>query len=329
MALAATAARAFVLTDVKQLARLPDDLPFFVLSGGSNVLLPPRLCATALLPRFLGIRVLKEDKNAVALEVAAGEVWDDLVRFCVAKGWYGLENLALIPGLVGAAPIQNIGAYGVQIEDALIGVNAFDLQTRQFIYLDKSDCQFAYRRSVFKTELKKHLIVAVRLKLHKNPRVFCDDYGDLAALTKDLADRARQNVDPQWVMQAVIRIRQQKLPDPKILPNCGSFFHNPILSQEAFLTLKARFGDMPAHAHGDGVKVAAGWLIDKAGLKGLGVDPILTHKNQALVLTNHAPRQATQADVLATERFIQQSVLDRFGVALAREPALVASDGQF
>lgn len=319
------------------LSALPSDYPVLVLSGGSNVLLPKRLHAAVLLPKMQGIHVVDDHDDSVIIKVAAGENWHNLVLYCTQNGWYGLENLALIPGLAGAAPIQNIGAYGVQLDSVLFGIDSVDLKSRQSYFLDKADCNFGYRYSSFKDSLKHHLITDIYLKLHKNPKRINTDYGDLATVAQQFAGQdqfADQNQHatptPRHVIQAVIAIRQSKLPDPAVLPNCGSFFQNPVIGMAQFYQLKQRFSDLPHYPIDDNwVKIAAGWLIDKAGLKGNGIAPIFTHDKQALVLTNHTPHHATQADILATQDFICRTIYDKFGISLVREPVLVSANGQF
>ncbi len=331
MALSSIATQAVILDDLAQLSTLPDNLPFFVLSGGSNVLLPSELQATVILPRTQGIDIIDENENAITLKIQAGENWHNLVVHCTQQGWYGLENLALIPGLAGASPIQNIGAYGVQVEDVLVGVDSFDLTSRTHHYFDKKDCGFAYRHSEFKDNLKHHLITAIYIKLHKNQNLINNSYGDLAQVSQEFAKQDHLDTPtPKHVMQAVITIRQSKLPDPTVLPNCGSFFQNPIISQEQYNTLRQDHPTLPSYKIDDNfVKVPAGWLIDKAWLKGGGIAPILTHINQALVLTNHAPQTATQADILASQTLICDTVFDKFGITLTREPVWVSPTGQF
>ncbi len=335
MALACKANTLITINTLDELKNLPSsDLPFFVLSGGSNVLLPSTLNAQVLRPNLQTIVTVSENDEQIVLDVGAGVVWHQLVTHCTQNGWYGLENLALIPGLAGAAPIQNIGAYGVEIKDCLLGLASFDLMHRRHHYFDQQDCAFAYRHSIFKDTHKHHLITAIRLALHKNPQKITADYGDLHALANTLAKQDKQPLSPIHIMQAVIDIRQNKLPNPAILPNCGSFFKNPIIPLAQFEQLQNSYPKLPhypqmidnAITH---VKLPAGWLIETAGLKGKGVAPILTHHKQALVLTNHAPQCATQDDILATQTVIQQGVYDKFGIQLTREPVWVASDGSF
>ena len=332
MALACTASTVITLHSEDDVANLPDLDSYFILSGGSNVLLPAALDTTVLLPRMTGMRILSDEEDHLILQVMAGENWHRVVTTCTQKGWYGLENLALIPGLAGAAPIQNIGAYGVQLEDVLVGVRAFDLQTRQWHFFDKFACEFSYRDSLFKRQ-KQLLITCLHLRLHKDPSLTRTDYGDLhdAALALATAD-GLDAPTPKHVMQAVIALRQAKLPDPAALPNCGSFFKNPVIPKAQFQALKEQHSELPSYPVDDAqIKIPAGWLIDRAGLKGKGIAPILCHDKQALVLTNHAkqPTVATQADIQAAQDFITSTVFERFGITLEREPVWVDELGRF
>lgn len=315
-------------------------LPLFILSFGSNVLLPLHLNACVLLPKFEGIEILEETDSDITIKVAGGINWHSFVIESIAKGWYGLENLALIPGLVGACAVQNIGAYGVQVSDSITQVFATELITGKHVVFDNSDCQFGYRHSIFKegfvsqisnlnSNHNRHLITHIAFKLHKNPACTLTEYGDLAVIAQKIATkRGKKAPTPLDTMHAVIHIRQSKLPDPKVLPNCGSFFTNPIITISEFMSLKAKFPNLPSYPISDThIKLPAGWLIDQAGLKGKGIFPILTHEHQALVLTNHAKLAGTsayQADILATESLIVQSVQALFGISLVREPALLA-----
>ena len=312
---------------------------FVIISNGSNTLLPELLDVTVITPTLHGQTVLEEDDQTVRLEVMAGEQWHDLVVSTVTQGWYGLENLALIPSWVGASPVQNIGAYGVQVEDVIESVTAFHIPTLTFKTLSNADCEFAYRDSRFKREVGQWLITSVTFRLHKNPNVNVQ-YGDVAKLAAQYANqRLGTSLDnpvitPIDTMYAIIQIRQSKIPDTNELPNCGSFFKNPIVDAADAQTLLQRFPTLvhypvknqQGQATGK-VKLAAGWLIDQAGLKGKGIAPILTHVHQALVLTNHAPQVATQADIERTMTLIQQTVYQQFGVMLEPEPVWIKSDG--
>ena len=312
---------------------------FVIISNGSNSLLPELLDVTVITPTLHGQTVLEEDDQTVRLEVMAGEQWHDLVVSTVTQGWYGLENLALIPSWVGASPVQNIGAYGVQVEDVIESVTAFHIPTLTFKTLSNADCEFAYRDSRFKREVGQWLITSVTFRLHKNPNVNVQ-YGDVAKVAAQYANqRLGTSLDnpvitPIDTMYAIIQIRQSKIPDTNELPNCGSFFKNPIVDAADAQTLLQRFPTLvhypvknqQGQATGK-VKLAAGWLIDQAGLKGKGIAPILTHIHQALVLTNHAPQVATQADIERTMTLIQQTVYQQFGVMLEPEPVWIKSDG--
>lgn len=325
MALACHAKKAIVLNHKKKLDLLDKNKHYFILSGGSNVLLPKNLDSTVLLPRFKGISILEQSDDFVVIDVMAGENWHEFVVYTLSKGWYGLENLALIPGLVGASPIQNIGAYGVSVSDFIVGVTTYHLQIGQSQQITKKACQFGYRDSIFK-HTNQQLITSVQFKLHKNSKKVNVSYGDLSMVAKKYANS--DTLTAHHVMQAVMDIRTQKLPNPDDLPNCGSFFQNPIITIHQFNELKQRFVDLPSYPIDDKViKIPAGWLIDKAGLKGGGIAPILTHKNQALVLTNHAKGLATQKHIKKSQDFIVKSVFERFGVTLMREPVWVNQDG--
>ena len=337
MALACIADKVICLNNETQLddfmlsyrANHGDKEALFVLSGGSNVLLPAALQAIVLRPDMRGITVIAQTADAVDIEVMAGENWHDLVTYTVDKGWYGLENLALIPGLTGAAPVQNIGAYGVQLEDCLLHVRAYHLPTQTWHELSKEDCHFGYRDSIFKRSPNTWLISRVRFRLHTNPAKILANYGDVQVVAERYAKaQGRHNATPYDVMPAIMTIRQSKLPDPKQLPNCGSFFQNPIISNAEFERLCAIYPDVVGYPMLESqTKVAAGWLIEQAGLKGGGIEPIMTHQQQALVLTNHAPYQATQENVIDAQNFISDGIYDKFGIRLSREPIWVNADG--
>lgn len=337
MALACVADMVVTLTDEAQLdafmANYGKDAeltkPLFVLSGGSNILLPAHLDAIILRPQMRGIIMTAQTDSHVDIEVMAGENWHDLVMYTVAQGWYGLENLALIPGLTGAAPVQNIGAYGVQLEDCLEYVRAYHLPTQTWHHLTAADCQFGYRDSLFKRAPNTWLITRVGFRLHTDANKILASYGDVQTVAQRYAEQqGRMQPVPADVMQAIIDIRQQKLPDPKQLPNCGSFFQNPIIPQAQFITLQSAHPTIVGYPMPDAmVKVAAGWLIEQSGLKGGGLAPIMTHQQQALVLTNHSPYQATQADVAKAQNHIANIVSEIFAIELSREPVWVNADG--
>jgi len=304
-------------------------MPRLILGGGSNIVLTNDFPGVVLHMATRGMRLAQADFETILVTAAAGENWHDLVMYTVAQGWYGLENLALIPGLTGAAPVQNIGAYGVQLEDCLEYVRAYHLPTQTWHHLTAADCQFGYRDSLFKRAPNTWLITRVGFRLHTNANKILASYGDVQTVAQRYAEQqGRVQPVPADVMQAIIDIRQQKLPDPKQLPNCGSFFQNPIIPQTQFITLQSAHPTIVGYPMPDAmVKVAAGWLIEQAGLKGHGLAPILTHQQQALVLTNHSPYQATQAVVAKAQQHIADIVHEKFAIELAREPVWVNADG--
>lgn len=321
-ALPARAAAWCVLTDAAQLPdvlSLPDYQRDTVLwlGGGSNVLFCQDYPGLVVKMANKGIQVVSADDDTVVVDAAAGEVWHDFVRYTVAQGWNGLENLSLIPGTVGAAPVQNIGAYGVEVQSAIDSVWCFDLVTQHYVRLDKTACRFAYRNSIFKQEGKqRYVIVSVRFALsrHFSPQMH---YGDVAQIAEDLAQGRPLNAE--LVSQAVCQIRRSKLPDPTLLGNAGSFFKNPLVDAVTAEALLAAHPQLPHYPQPDGtVKLAAGWLIDQCGLKGFQLGGAAVHDRQALVLVNK--NHATAADVVALARHVQHAVQQRFGVTLSPEP---------
>lgn len=355
MALACIANKVILLeseSDIAPVMAQVADEPngFLVLSGGSNVILPKHLNKTVITPSFSGITVLSNDEQSIDIEIMAGHSWHYLVVECTQNGWYGLENLALIPGLVGAAPVQNIGAYGVQVEDYLTHVRAYHIPSGQWHTLDKTACQFGYRDSLFKREPNTWLISRVGFRLHKNPFDIHIDYGDVKTVSEQQAqslikingsksgNRIQAIPTPLDVMHAIISIRQSKLPDPNVLPNCGSYFQNPIISQKDHDALLSQYPNLPSYAvktantDEPSVKIPAAWLIDHAGLKGKGVYPILTHDKQALVLTNHTKDDeppASQTNIAATQALIIDTVKAKYGICLHPEPIWVTNDRRY
>ena len=283
-----------------------------VLGGGSNLVLADRVEACVVRNALLGRALVDEDLDTVTIEVAAGENWHDLVAWSIAQGWSGLENLALIPGTVGAAPVQNIGAYGVEIADCLVSVRAFDLPHEEVRVLSNAECRFEYRNSLFKSDENRYLICSIRLKLHKrfSPML---DYGPLQALKTNLDLRA------QDVFDRVVAVRQAKLPDPNRIPNAGSFFKNPVVTRAVFQRLQLQFPDLVFFPAGSGYKIAAGWLIDTAGLRGQsGAGGVGCYSEQALVLIN--PQRASSVDVIAWSDRVRQRVEQLFDLTLEVEP---------
>ncbi|MDB5087883.1 MAG: UDP-N-acetylenolpyruvoylglucosamine reductase [Mucilaginibacter sp.] len=290
-----------------------------VLGGGSNMLLLKDYEGLVIRINIRGIEH-RISHNDVYVEAGAGEVWNDLVNFCVAREYAGLENLSLIPGSVGASPIQNIGAYGVELKDVFYSCCAFELATGAFKTFTKADCRFEYRESIFKSELKgQYIIVSVKFHLSMIPD-FNLKYG---AIEQELKNRNIINPTLKVVSQVVSQIRVSKLPDPSTIGNAGSFFKNPIISADQFSGIQAKFPDVVNYPAGDGlVKLAAGWLIEQCGWKGKVVGNTGTWKNQALVLVNHGG--ATGEEVYTFSSQIIDSVYTKFGVMLQREVNIIS-----
>ena len=324
LALSGKAARYLRVTDADQLAD-PALLGErrFVLGGGSNLVLAGDVDRLVLHMAIPGKRLLREDADAVYIEAGAGENWHDFVQWTLAQGWPGLEILSLIPGTVGAAPVQNIGAYGLEVGDRLFEVTAWDFEKKAFFTVGREQCRFAYRDSLFKQEgwhLNGHVaITSVVFRLPKNWQANIA-YADLQ---NELATRHIETPSARQIAEAVIAVRQRKLPDPAVTPNAGSFFHNPVLASDQADALKAQYPTLPCYPQADGrVKVAAGWLIEQAGWKGKALGPVGMYEKQALVLVNHGG--ATGADVQRTMAAVQADVAARFGVLLNPEPVFLS-----
>lgn len=289
-----------------------------ILGGGSNVVLAPHIDSLVVHMKTRGAQLVDDDHDARIVEVQAGEPWHHFVATCMRQGWAGLENLALIPGTVGAAPIQNIGAYGVEQDEYFHSLVAWDIRYGRRVEMGPGDCLFGYRDSFFKrVEPGRWLIVAVRYRLPHDwrPRL---DYPDLARnATIALAGAA---VTPQQVFDAVCEIRRSKLPDPAELANVGSFFKNPVVDAETYRSLRDLHPGIVAYPVEDGAryKLAAGWLIERSGWKGRRLGPVGMHERQSLVLVNHGGATARDIQVLAD--VVRAEVATRFGVHLEQEP---------
>ncbi|WP_375738457.1 UDP-N-acetylmuramate dehydrogenase [Pseudomonas boanensis] len=293
-------------------------LPLLVIGGGSNLLLTRDVDALVLRMASRGIRILADDGISVTVEAEAGEAWHPFVLWSLDEGLGGLENLSLIPGTVGAAPMQNIGAYGVELKDVFAGLSALDRESGEIRDFDLEECEFAYRDSLFKREASRWLILRVRFRLSRVPELHLD-YGPVRQWLQ------AEGVDapaPRDVSRAICAIRSEKLPDPAQLGNAGSFFKNPLVSAELAQRLRAECADLVAYPQANGqVKLAAGWLIERAGWKGFREGDAGVHRLQALVLVNYGAATGPQLHALAQR--IQTDIAVRFGVELEMEPNVI------
>ncbi len=293
-------------------------LPLLVIGGGSNLLLTGDVEALVLRMASRGLRIVSSQGDVVLVEAEAGEPWHPFVQWTLEQGLQGLENLSLIPGTVGAAPMQNVGAYGVEIKDVFAGLTALDRHTGELREFTLDECQFAYRDSRFKREVGRWLILRVRFALARAGALRLD-YGPLR---QRLAEQGVGEPTASDVSRAICSIRSEKLPDPAVLGNAGSFFKNPLVSADLAARLRAEHADLVAYPQADGqVKLAAGWLIEKAGWKGFRDGDAGVHRQQALVLVNYGG--ATGAQLLALARRIQADIQARFGVSLEIEPNIL------
>ncbi|GAA5556317.1 UDP-N-acetylenolpyruvoylglucosamine reductase [Acinetobacter schindleri] len=293
-------------------------LNILILSGGSNMLLPEQIHALVLHMDIQGIELLDADDQVQRLRVGAGQSWHDFVLWTTQQGFYGLQNLALIPGLVGASPVQNIGAYGVEVGEFIESVEVYDRENHSFSPIKAADCDFAYRHSIFKDYPSRYIITHVIFRLLKQPELKLN-YGDLKTAVGE--EQTPENLERQ-----VIQIRQSKLPDPKEYPNVGSFFKNPVVDLQFFDQIAQQFPNLPHYPQPNNqVKMAAGWLIDQSGWKGKQLGSVGMFHKQALVLVNYA--NASLKDVRATYQAVQADVQEKFGVLLEPEPVLFAENG--
>ncbi len=299
-------------------------LPRSYLGGGSNVIFAREIKALVIQPRILGREILHHCAKTVRLRLGAGENWHDVVQWTLAQGWRGLENLALIPGTVGATPIQNIGAYGVEICTRIAQVEVFDTANQTMFWLDKTACQFDYRDSIFKQDGARHwVILRVDLVLDQTAPLQIH-YGDIrqeiiSQHNLNPTEHLFENITAQQIANAVIAIRQRKLPDPNVLPNAGSFFKNPIIAASQAALLREKYPALPIYPmSGDTAKLAAGWLIEQTGWKGKRLGAVGMHDKQALVLVNYGGASAD--DVWHLAHTVQDAVHEQFGVTLEAEP---------
>lgn len=293
----------------------------FILGGGSNVLLVQDIDALVIKINIQGIEKIEEDTDSILIKAGAGVVWHHLVSYSLTSGLSGLENLSLIPGTVGAAPMQNIGAYGVEIESVFDHLDAIEIASRQTQKFYKKDCAFGYRESVFKNKWKgKYIITHVALRLWKRPRPTVD-YGDIQATLQKLGNLS---ATPENISKAVISIRQSKLPDPAKIGNAGSFFKNPVVPVANFENLRGKFPQIPGYRVGKSVKIPAAWLIEQAGWKGKRFGNVGVHAHQPLVLVNHGNGEGS--DIVELSKKIQSDIYDKFGIQLEREVNLISPE---
>ncbi|MGB0806634.1 MAG: UDP-N-acetylmuramate dehydrogenase [Salibacteraceae bacterium] len=286
-----------------------------ILGGGSNMLLTKDFNGLAIRNNILGREILSDTDKEVILKIGGGEVWHEIVLWTIDKGWNGMENMSLIPGSMGAAPIQNIGAYGKELKDIFVSLEAVNLENGELESFDLEACQFGYRNSVFKNELKgNYVIVSVTIRLTKVGE-FNTSYGSIG---QELEKAGVKNVTAKAISDAVITIRQSKLPDPAKLGNSGSFFKNPIISEALYEEVKYEYPALPGYPSGEGlIKVPAGWLIDQAGWKGKRVENCGVHTKQALVLVNYGG--ASGQEIFQLSERIIADVIQKYGIELERE----------
>jgi UDP-N-acetylmuramate dehydrogenase len=293
--------------------------PLLVLGGGSNILFTKNFDGLVLKNELKGIEKIKEDHDYVYIKAAAGENWHQFVLHCIDNNWAGVENLSLIPGNVGAGPMQNIGAYGVEIKDVFDSLEAFDIHEKKIVQFSIRDCAFDYRESVFKKKYKNQFIItSVSFRLSKQPR-FHTSYG---AIQQELEKMGVTQLSIKAIADAVINIRSSKLPDPAVMGNAGSFFKNPEVAQNTFDILFSQFPSITGYPLNNGyIKIAAGWLIEQCGWKGFREGDVGCHSKQALVLVNYS--HATGKDVYSLSEKIIVSVKEKFGISLEREVNII------
>jgi UDP-N-acetylmuramate dehydrogenase len=303
------------LSDV--LKNRKDCFPFLILGGGSNILFTRDYNGIVIQPALKGIKIIDNDPGTCLVEVGAGEEWDDYVNWAVENSLGGIENLSLIPGTTGSSPIQNIGAYGVEVKDVIEKVNYLDLESFNMVSLSNHECQFGYRNSIFKNQLKNRVVItSVVFRLHHVP-VFNTSYGNLQ---EEIGRKGK--ITLETVRNAVIAIRQSKLPDPKVIGNAGSFFKNPVVELAKANQLKEEYNSMPIFPVSDQwIKIPAGWLIEQCGWKGKRLGNAGVHDKQALVIVNYGKATGTEIRDLAMK--ISESVFSKFNIMLEPEVNII------
>jgi len=309
------------IEEIKEALSLTEEkkLPLLIINGGSNMLLTQDWKGLVLKINLKGIEIVREDEDFVWVKVQGGENWHEFVQFTLRNDYGGLENLSLIPGNAGTAPIQNIGASGVEIKDTMTELTALEIVSKKPRVFTNADCHFGYRESIFKNECKNQFVLLdVTFKLSKRNHVLHTEYG---AIRLELEKRGIENPTIQDVSEAVIAIRQSKLPDPKEMGNSGSFFKNPVIPKFQFEELEKRYPNISGYASGDGVKVAAGWLIENAGWKGKRIGNAGVHEKQALVLVNYG--HATGKEIFDLSERIIEDIYAKYGIQLEREVNII------
>lgn len=295
------------------------DLELLILGGGSNILFTKDFDGLVILNNIKGKEIIEQNQQSIFLKIGAGENWHELVMYCVDNGWGGIENLSLIPGNTGTAPMQNIGAYGVEIKETFVELEALEISSGKIVKFNNSDCEFGYRESVFKNKMKnQYIILNITLELKKNP-VLNINYGDVKAI---LESQNIKNPDIKEVSNAIISIRQSKLPDPKKIGNSGSFFKNPIVSLNLLELIKKKYPNVVNYEINENeFKIAAGWLIERAGWKGKKFNNYGIHEKQALVLVNYG--LANGMEIFELSEKIILDIKDKFGITLEREVNII------
>ena len=295
------------------------DLELLILGGGSNILFTKDFDGLVILNNIKGKEIISQNQQSIFLKIGAGENWHELVMYCVDNGWGGIENLSLIPGNTGTAPMQNIGAYGVEIKETFLELEALEISSGKIVKFNNSDCEFGYRESVFKNKMKnQYIILNITLELKKNP-VLNINYGDVKAI---LESQNIKNPAIKEVSNAIISIRQSKLPDPKKIGNSGSFFKNPIVSLNQLELIKKKYPNVVNYEINENeFKIAAGWLIERAGWKGKKFNNYGIHEKQALVLVNYG--LANGMEIFELSEKIILDIKDKFGIKLEREVNII------
>lgn len=308
------------IKDLKKVLKQKMHPNIFILGGGSNMLLTQDIDAFVIHINLKGIETIYEDQNSITLKVMAGENWHDFVQYCIQNNYGGIENLSLIPGNVGTAPIQNIGAYGVELKDVIKNCQAISVNNLSNKIFTKEECKFGYRNSIFKNEEKgKYIITSVTFELTKINHKKNIDYG---AIKEELNKQQIENPSLKQISEAVIKIRQSKLPDPKELGNSGSFFKNPIINKIAFKQFHDKYPKAPYYKLSNSeYKIPAGWLIEQAEFKGIRIGDAGVHKKQALVLVNYG--NATGQEILSLSNTIQNKVKKVFGITIEPEVNII------